>query len=140
MLRTARPARPLPPPVRTVGVSRAFVIDFNKLNHFYDWSEAECATEKARLRRDPAAMADVPRLARVLRALELVARHYGWTETERAEWRVPLRQPGAARDYIAGLALALQHGYRQHPGNQYQRLAAWLAAHGFEPPDTRGEP
>lgn len=126
------PPRALAPPVRPIRVSRQFVRDFNRIDTFYDWTEAERSAAKARVRADAAAHADVARLAAVVRALEVVARHYAWTEAERAEWRAALAAPGQARAYIANLALALQHGYRQTPENGYQRLPAWLAEHGFD--------
>jgi hypothetical protein len=140
MLRSLQPQRVLAPPTPTISVTREFLIDFNRIDHFYDWDEARRAVVKARIRANAALFADVPRLARVLRALDVVARHYGWTEAERAEWRGPLARPGAARDYIATLALALQHGYRQSRLNNHMRLAPWLAAQGLDPVDTQGEP
>lgn len=138
-MRMLRPQRPLPPPTRRIAVSRTFALDFNKLSHFYDWTEGQVAAEKARVRDDQLAMDDVPRLARVIRALETVAKHYGWTEKERAEWREPLRHPGPDRDYVLTLAMALQNGYRQTPENNFIRLGAWLARNGLDPIVTQGD-
>lgn len=139
MKRAPRPQRPMPPATRRIGVSREFVIDFNRVATFFDWTHHECEDEKTRLRGDAAAMADVPRLARVVRALDVVARFYRWTDTELAAWREPLRHPGPARDYVVTLAMALQHGYRQGPENNYIRLAAWLAKQGMDPINTDGD-
>jgi hypothetical protein len=130
----------MPPAARRIGVPREFLIDFNRVAHFFDWTHAECEAEKARIRGDAAAMADVPRLARAVRALDVVARHYGWTDAERAEWRAPLRTCGDTRDYIATLGMAIQHGYRQTPENNHIRLAAWLAQQGMDPIATEETP
>jgi hypothetical protein len=75
----------------------------------------------------------------VIRALEVVAKHYGWTPDEMAQWRVPLRHPGPDRDFILNLAQAVEHGYRQVPDNNHVRLAAWLAEQGLDPIDSEGD-
>jgi hypothetical protein len=139
MIRVPRPPRPVAPATRKIGVSRDFVLDFNKLAWFYDWELADIEFEKVRIRINQAAMDDVPRLARVIRALELVARHYGWTPHDMGQWRIPLRHPGPDRDFILNLARAIEHGYRQTPDNNHQRLAAWLASRGLDPVHADGE-
>lgn len=128
------------PATRRIGVPREFLIDFNRVAYFFDWDDAECTAQRTRIRSDAAVYADIPRLARVVRALDVVARYYRWTDSDRAEWREPLRQPGPARDYIATLAMALQNGYRQGPDNNHIRLASWLAQQGLDPILTDGEP
>lgn len=139
MMRVPRPPRPVAPATRKIGVSREFLIDFNLLAWFYDWELADIELEKVRIRINQAAMDDVPVLARVIRALEDVADHYGWSEDEMRAWRSPLRHPGPDRDFILNLANAIAHGYRQIPDNNYQRLAAWLAEHGLDPVYADGE-
>lgn len=134
-----QPPRPVAPATRKIGVSREFMIDFNKIAWFYDWEAADIEFEKTRIRIKQAAMDDVPRLARAIRALEEVARHYGWDASDMAQWRIPLRHPGSERDFILSLALAVEHGYRQTPDNNHQRLGAWLAARGLEPVLSEGE-
>ena len=138
-MRLQRPPRPLAPRVRPIPVTRDFLLDFNRVNHFYDWSPVEEALEKAQLRDNPAARADLPRLARVIRALDVVARHYAWTADDVAQWRAPLRHPGPERAFILNLALALQCGYRQTAANHYIRLAGWLAGNGLDPIDAEGD-
>jgi hypothetical protein len=134
-----RTPRPVAPSVRKIPVTRDFMIDFNVVNHFYDWEEEDVALEKVRIRINQAAQDDIPRLARVIRALEVVARHYGWTREDMAQWRAPLRHPGPDRDFILNLALAVQHGYRPGPDNNHVRLAVWLAQNGFTPLDSEGD-
>ena len=138
-MRLPRPPRPVAPAERKIPVTREFLLDFNRVNHFYDWDPAEERLEKVRIRVHPSAQADIVRLARVIRALDVVARHYGWTDADRAEWRTPLRHPGPERDFILNLALALRGGYRQTPANNYMRLAPWLAANGLDPIDCEGD-
>jgi hypothetical protein len=138
-MRMSRPPRPVAPATRKIAVSRDFMIDFNMLAWFYDWELADIELEKVRIRINQAAMDDVPRLARVIRALEDVAEHYGWTVEDMAQWRVPLRHPGPDRDFILTLAMAIEHGYRQTPDNNHQRLAEWLAANGLDPVYSDGE-
>lgn len=138
-MRLQRPPRPLPPRVKPIPVTRDFLLDFNRVNHFYDWDPAEEALEKERLRADPAARADIRHLARVIRALALVAKHYGWADDDLAQWRVALRHPSPERTFILNLALALQCGYRQTLENNHIRLAGWLAEHGLDPIDAEGD-
>jgi len=138
-MRLPRPPRPVAPATRKIRVTREFERDFNKVAWFYDWELADFEVEKVRIRINQAAMDDIPRLARVIRALEVVARHYDWTGDDMNEWRRSLRHPGPDRDYILNLANAVQHGYRQTPGNHHQRLAAWLAEHGLDPLSSEGE-
>ena len=138
-MRLQRPPRPLAPRVRPIPVTRDFLLDFNRVNHFYDWSPVEEALEKAQLRDDPAARADIPVLARVIRALDVIAKHYAWTATDLAQWRSPLRHPGPERTFILSLALAVQCGYRQTPANNHIRLAGWLAGNGLDPIDAEGD-
>lgn len=139
MIRMPRPPMPVAPAVRKIRVTRAFEQDFNKVAWFHDWEKEDIDLEKARIRIHQPALEDIPRMARVVRALELVARHYGWTLDEMREWRGPLRHPGPARDFILNLALAVQHGYRQTPDNNFQRLGQWLAEHGLDPIDSEGD-
>lgn len=140
MPRLPRTPLPVAPAVRKIRVSRDFEKDFNKVAWFFDWEAADIAFEKSRIRIKQAALEDIPVLARVIRALEVVARHYGWTTDEMAQWRIPLRHPGPDRDFVLTLAMALQHGYRQTPDNNYARLADWLAANGLAPVYSEGEP
>jgi hypothetical protein len=131
-MRQLRPPRPVAPATPKIRVTRDFEKDFNKLSWFFDWELADIELEKSRIRIHPPALEDVPRMAKVIRALEVVAKHYGWTDDEFYEWRGPLRHPGPNRDYILNLANAVQHGYRQTLDNNYQRLATWLAEQGLE--------
>jgi hypothetical protein len=130
---------PVAPAVRKIRVTREFEKDFNKVAWFYDWEKADIDFEKSRIRVKQEAMDDIPVLARVIRALEVVARHYGWTVEEMGQWRSPLRHPGPDRDFILTLAMALQHGYRQTPGNNHQRLGEWLAENGLDPVYSEGD-
>jgi hypothetical protein len=139
MARLPRPPLPLAPPTGKIRVTRDFEKDFNKVAWYYDWELADIEFEKARIRIKPEALADVPRLARVIRALEVVAKHYGWTMEDMGQWRSLLRHPGIDRDFILNLANAVQHGYRQTPENNYARLAVWLAEHGLNPIDSEGD-
>lgn len=139
MQRMPRPPLPVAPAVRKIRVTRDFEKDFNKVAWFYDWELADIEFEKMRVRIKPAALEDVPRLARAIRALEAVAGHYGWTMDDMAQWRTPLRHPGHERDFILNLDLAIQHGYRQTLDNNHQRLAAWLASHGLDPIHSEGD-
>lgn len=138
-MRMPRPPAPVAPSVRRIRVSREFRNDFNKVAWFYDWDKADLAFEESRIRVKQQAMDDVPRLARVIRALEVVAKHYGWTMEDMGEWRIPLRHPGPDRDFVLNLANALQHGYRQTLENNHQRLAEWLAENGLDPIYSEGD-
>jgi hypothetical protein len=140
MSRLPRTPLPVAPAVRKIRVSRDFEKDFNKVAHFFDWELKDIELEKSRIRIHPPALDDIPRMARVIRALEVVGRHYGWTVEDMAEWRIPLRHPGPDRDFVLNLARAIEHGYRQTPENNYARLADWLAANGLDPVYSEGEP
>jgi hypothetical protein len=134
-----RAPRPVEPATTKIRVSRDYEKDFNKVAWFFDWEKADIDLEKTRIRIKRAALEDIPRMARVVRALEVVARQYGWTYEDMAEWRRELRHPGPGREYVLNLARAVQHGYRQTPDNNHQRLALWMAEHGLDPVYSEGE-
>lgn len=59
---------------------------------------------------------------------------YDMSEAEAEEWRALVRaSPGPMMDYIATLAMAHRHGYRQCAANGFVRLNAWLVDHWFHP-------